>query len=108
MSGVNYSPPPLRPGVDLDLSKNEGRSKAADLIGSIDRLDELVRCYPDTTPLRRQLARLHDLREDQLLVTAGGDDALLRCFLALLGPGMTAVTTTPTVEMKPPSSVSFA
>ncbi len=101
MSTMSYSPPPLRPGVDLDLSRNEGRSKAADLIGSIDRLDELVCCYPDTTALRRQLAGLHNLREDRLLVTAGGDDALLRCFLARLGPGMTAVTTTPTFEMIP-------
>jgi histidinol-phosphate aminotransferase len=101
MSPVSYSPPPLRRGVDLDLSRNEGRSKAADLIGSIDRLDELVSCYPDTTVLRRQLAGLHNLREDHLLVTAGGDDALLRCFLARLGPGMTAVTTTPTFEMIP-------
>ena len=99
MRGMVYSPPPLRPDVDLDLSKNEGRSTAAGLIGSIGRLDELVCCYPDTTPLRRQLARLHDLREDQLLVTAGGDDALLRCFLARLGPEKTAVTTTPTFEM---------
>lgn len=99
MSGVNYSPPPLRLGVDLDLSKNEGRSTAADLIGSIDPLDELVRCYPDTTILRRQLGRLHDLREDQLLVTAGADDALLRCFLACVGPEVTVVTTTPTFEM---------
>ncbi len=99
MSSVVYSPPSLRSNVDLDLSKNEGRSKTADLIGSIDRLDELVCRYPDTTPLRRQLARLHDLREDQLLVTAGGDDALFRCFLARLGPEKTAVTTTPTFEM---------
>ena len=99
MSGVVYSPPPLLSNVDLDLSRNEGRSTAADLIGSIGRLDELVCRYPDTTQLRRQLARLHDLREDQLLVTAGGDDALFRCFMARLGPGMTTVTTTPTFEM---------
>ena len=99
MSAVRYSPPRLSPGIDLDLSRNEGRTPATDLMPSVVELGELIRRYPDTTALLRQLARLHDLREDQLLVTAGGDDALLRCFLARLGPGLTAVTTTPTFEM---------
>jgi len=101
MSRVSYSPPPTGPDVDLDLSKNEGRSTLTNLIDSLDRPDELIRRYPDTTPLGRRLARLHGLCEDQVLVTAGGDDALLRCFLARLGPGMTAVTTRPTFEMIP-------
>ena len=55
--------------------------------------------YPDSTALRKQLADLYRVRSEQVLVTAGGDDALFRCFLARLGPGATAVATTPTFEM---------
>lgn len=101
MSGSIYSSPVLGPDVDLDLSRNEGKSAAANLISSIYRSDELIRRYPDTGPLRRRLARLHGADEDQVLVTAGGDDGLLRCFLARLGPGMCAVATKPTFEMIP-------
>jgi len=99
MSARTYSTPRLAPDIDLDLSKNEGGPATADLVRSIDRPNDLVRRYPDSTALREQLAGLYGVRADQVLVTAGGDDGLFRCFLARLGSGSTAVATKPTFEM---------
>ena len=99
MSTPQYSVPSRFRHVDLDLSRNEGSPAAVDLIRSIVGADELIRRYPDTTALRHRLAELHDLPSEQVLVTAGGDDALFRCVLARLGPGQTAVATKPSFEM---------
>ncbi len=99
MSTPQYSVPARFRDVDLDLSRNEGSPAAVDLIRSIVGADELIRRYPDTTALRQRIAELHDLPSEQVLVTAGGDDALFRCVLARLGPGQTAVATKPSFEM---------
>ena len=96
-----YSPPVADPALDLDLSRNEGRADAVALFSALPQLGPLVSRYPDTTALRRRLAELNEVEPDQVLVTAGGDDALHRCFLALVGSGGRAVTTTPTFEMIP-------
>ncbi len=96
-----YSPPVADPALDLDLSRNEGRADAVALFSALPELGPLVSRYPDTTALRRRLAELNEVEPDQVLVTAGGDDALHRCFLALVGSGGRAVTTTPTFEMIP-------
>lgn len=101
MSHRTYTPSRFAPEVDLDLSKNEGNPATLNLSQSTQWPDELIRRYPDTTALRDQLADFHKVRLEQILVTAGGDDALFRCFLARLGPGATAVATTPTFEMIP-------
>ena len=96
-----YTGPLLSHEVELDLSRNEGMHTSVDLVGSVPDLNELIRRYPDTARLRDRLAEMHGLPTDQVLVTAGGDDALLRCFLSRLGPGQSAVATTPTFEMIP-------
>ncbi len=101
MSHRTYTPSRFAPEVDLDLSKNEGNPATLNLPQSTQWPDELIRRYPDTTALRDQLAHFHEVRSEQILVTAGGDDALFRCFLARLGPDATAVATTPTFEMIP-------
>jgi histidinol-phosphate aminotransferase len=94
-----YSPPRYDPSVDLDLSRNEGRTRAAELIAAVDDPDRAVSRYPDTSGVRARLAAIHGLDPSRILVTAGGDDALSRCFLALVGEGRRAVTTYPTFEM---------
>jgi histidinol-phosphate aminotransferase len=94
-----YSPPMYDPSVDLDLSRNEGRTRAAELIAGVDDPDRAVSRYPDTSGVRSRLAAIHGLDPSRILVTAGGDDALSRCFLALSGAGKPAVTTYPTFEM---------
>ncbi len=96
-----YQAPDLRFQIDLDLSRNEGRSpgpeellQAADLIEGVNR-------YPDPGALRLRLAHLREVNPDNILVTAGADDALLRSISALTAPGTTLVCTTPTFEMIP-------
>jgi histidinol-phosphate aminotransferase len=98
---ASYLPPEFTLPIDLDLSKNEGRSRAGELLASIDDPGRVVSRYPDTAALRHALADLHGLSEDSILVTAGGDDALFRCFLAWVNPGGQVVSTTPTFEMIP-------
>jgi histidinol-phosphate aminotransferase len=102
MSDPNvYVPPMFDPSVDLDLSRNEGRTRAAELIAKVGDTNRAVSRYPDVSGVRARLAALHGLDPGQILVTAGGDDALNRCFLALVGSGRNAVTTYPTFEMIP-------
>lgn len=101
MSAPTYSTPTFAAGVDLDLSKNEGTPVATGLVESVVDPDGLIRRYPDTTALRDRLAEMHGVSSERVLVTAGGDDALFRCFLSRLGPGQVAVATKPTFEMIP-------
>ncbi len=96
-----YVPSPTDTDIDLDLSRNEGRTDAAALLAAVGDPSRLVSRYPDTAGLRRRIAELNWVEPEQVLVTAGGDDALHRCFLALVGSGGSAVTTTPTFEMIP-------
>ena len=82
MSGPTaYAPQGFDVPIDLDLSKNEGRSRAEALVASIEDPQRLVAHYPDTSALRARLAALHGVGVDRVLVTAGGDDALARCFM---------------------------
>lgn len=101
MSILTYSSPDLPQEVDLDLSRNEGSRAEIDLATLTDRADALIRRYPDTSDLRARLASVYGVAADSVLVTAGADDALLRCALALLGPDRTAVTTAPGFQMIP-------
>ena len=100
-SPATYVPPGFDVPIDLDLSKNEGRSRAEELLEAIDDPRRLVGRYPDTGSLRAKLAALHGVSEDRVLVTAGGDDALSRCFLARVTEGREVVSTYPTFEMIP-------
>lgn len=62
---------------------------------------DLLSRYPDTAPLERDLAARFDVPPEAVLVTAGADEALDRVCRAFLGPGRTALTTTPTFAMLP-------
>jgi histidinol-phosphate aminotransferase len=92
-----YQPPAFTSPIDLDLSRNEGPARVTEVTFSSAELASLTARYPDTTGLRQLLASRHHLTTEQVLVTAGGDDALFRCFLAISGGSV--VTTTPTFEM---------
>lgn len=91
-----YRPPVFSAPIDLDLSKNEGRPSIGGL--KIDRATAAVLTsrYPDVSLLTKQVAARHSISEERVLVTAGGDDALFRCFLRSAGP---VVSTTPSFEM---------
>ncbi|NIA24923.1 MAG: aminotransferase class I/II-fold pyridoxal phosphate-dependent enzyme [Gammaproteobacteria bacterium] len=96
-----YSPPRSEYPIDLDLSRNEGQPPSTSLLSHVSDEARLVSRYPETSALRESIAELHGVDTDRVLVTAGGDDALLRCFLARMGPGRKAVATYPSFEMIP-------
>jgi histidinol-phosphate aminotransferase len=79
-----YSPPTFGSPIEIDLSKNEGVPGPAS-------------AYPDSSRLRSILADRMGVGSDQVLVTAGGDDALFRCFLA--NANRRIVATRPSFEM---------
>jgi len=58
-----------------------------------------LRRYPDTGPLQALLARRAGIQPDQVLVTAGADDALERAIRAVLAPGRELVLPVPTFGM---------
>lgn len=93
----SYTIPEQAPGTELDLSRNEGVSWSIQADGKVVDLSEVARRYPVTTGVRAAAADRHGVGPDQVLVTAGGDDALLRCFLSRSGSKV--VTTSPTFEM---------
>ena len=91
----SYRVPRAQAPVDLRLDANEG-----------PRLQELptlpadaARRYPDSSQFERELAASFDLDPARVLVTAGGDDALLRAALTYLGPERDLVLVEPTFEM---------
>ncbi|MGH8925306.1 MAG: aminotransferase class I/II-fold pyridoxal phosphate-dependent enzyme [Acidimicrobiia bacterium] len=96
MSGAYQSPTFAAP-IDLDLSRNEGNPTVTSIDLAPGDLAAVTSRYPDTGRLSEAVAARHGLSVDRVLVTAGGDDALFRCFLASAGRAL--VATTPTFEM---------
>ncbi len=92
-----YRPPEFTTPVDLDLSRNEGRAMVTELPFTRREVASLTSRYPETSQLRRRIADRHGLPETQVLMTAGGDDALFRCLLSIIGGSV--VATSPTFEM---------
>lgn len=92
-----YEPPSFDSQIDLDLSRNEGSPTITEIGLGSDEIAALTSRYPSATVLREVLAGRHGLSPDRVLVTAGGDDALFRCFLSVAGTSV--VATTPSFEM---------
>ncbi|MFT4541441.1 MAG: histidinol-phosphate aminotransferase [Planctomycetota bacterium] len=96
-----YAPPAVSGSIDLQLSRNEGRAPRTEPLEQVTiPLTRLSR-YPELTELKKQLALRFGLPTDRVLLTAGGDDALLRTCLATLSEGQEALVATPTFEMIP-------
>lgn len=93
---IAYQPPQFDVPIDLDLSRNEGAATVSVIDLPSDEVANLTSRYPDTTRLSSLVAGRHGIGESQVLVTAGGDDALFRCLLHGKGP---VVATTPSFEM---------
>ena len=98
---VAYQVPRHPAPLDLLLDGIGGLPAPPDLF---DRLrnaspDALVRSYPDARGLQALIAARHGVPPEQVLVTAGGDDALDRACRAYLAPGRSIVLPTPTFEM---------
>lgn len=94
---------PRRPAatVSLALAGTEGAAASPSVERAFVAAEAACAGYPDAAPLRADLALRHGISADQVLVTAGADEALERAFRAYLEPGHNALLTTPTFEMLP-------
>jgi len=95
-----YAPPGLGGPIDLHLDANEGRPPelSADELASIAEGGRLGR-YPRTEELEGSLAARLGVRAEQVIVTAGGDDAIDRVCRVALEPGRELILPVPTFEM---------
>lgn len=88
------------PHVDLRLDCNEGLPVQEELLHDVDiKCGEILRRYPSTRLLETQLASRFSVGSDEVLVTAGADDALDRVCRAVLAPGRDLILPEPTFEM---------
>lgn len=97
-----YRPPLLEGAIRLQLDRNEGRGtleqlEAAELFAATG--SELARRYPQPAALQTDLAKRFGVEQDQVLVTAGGDDSLARVCQAFVDPGSEVILPSPTFEM---------
>ena len=92
---------PRHPAVtDLQLAGNEGAPPPQALAARMGALaPEQLSRYPDPSALECRLAARHGLHDDQVLITAGGDEGLQRLCRAALAPGKRLVLPEPTFEM---------
>jgi histidinol-phosphate aminotransferase len=98
-TGKAYRLPPTDAVPQLRLDRNEGRPSKA-VVAAINQVDaDCLRRYPQASELETILARQHNVAPSQVLVTGGGDDALLRICLAFLEPGREIILPSPTFEM---------
>lgn len=94
-----YRRPPGR-AARLQLDGNEGAHPPVALIDALRAAGpEVLRRYPDASAVERVLAARAGVAPEQVLVTAGADEALDRCCRGYLAPGRTLVLPDPTFEM---------
>ncbi len=89
--GAAYAVPRPRGPVAMRLADNEGQSPPG--------TDPSLARYPDASPLQADLAARYGVAPEQVVVTAGADDALGRAFTALVPPGGAVVLAEPTFSM---------
>lgn len=77
---ARYEPPPLdRSKIRADLSRNETWPVGGAAALSTFRFDaSMVAQYPDAGPLQQAIADRHHVAPEQVVVTAGGDEAIDR------------------------------
>lgn len=86
--------------TDLRLDKNEGVAPPLSIEVNGDLLDSrLLNQYPNDSALRNEIAAEFQLAADEVIVTAGADDALDRVCRILVEAGRNVVLPTPTFEM---------
>ena len=86
--------------MTIRLDGNEGTAPSSVVLKVLQDLNaEDLRAYPDKEPLEAAIARFHDVAPNQVLVTAGGDEGLLRMCRAFLSPKKNFVLPEPTFGM---------
>lgn len=84
---------------ELRLDSNEGVPPDPATLGELLADPALLARYPDASALEARLARRHGVPAGQVVVTAGGDEALERICRTLLGPSRPVVLPEPTFGM---------
>ena len=91
-----------KPGAptDLKLDANEGTPPPKALLDRLHDFGDALFCrYVKATFLEEKLARVHGVEPGQVLVTAGGDEAIDRVCRAFVEPGSEIVLPHPTFDM---------
>jgi histidinol-phosphate aminotransferase len=84
----------------LKLDRNEGPPPSPALLEALAGIDpEALRRYREVSILEAALADACGVRPDQVIVTAGADEAIDRACRAYLSPGRTMLLAEPTFEM---------
>lgn len=95
-----YARPVLNGSNILRLDGNEGNQPSPDLITELSRLETTaLREYPDTSALQSEIASWIGVDPEQVVVTAGADDALDRVCRAFVQRTSQIVLPIPTFEM---------
>ncbi|MCA9542830.1 MAG: aminotransferase class I/II-fold pyridoxal phosphate-dependent enzyme [Myxococcales bacterium] len=95
-----YKVPRAGAPIDLHLDGNEGAKPPASLLDAPAlRYPAALRRYPKPAELEVRLADQHGVDPAQIIVTAGGDDAIDRLCKAVLEPGRRALLPLPGFEM---------
>lgn len=100
MTAYHVPRPTIACEIDLFLDANEGTAPpvALEALVAVDG-PERMRRYPSKAYLEGLIAQHLGVAPQQVLVTAGGDDALDRCCRAVLEAGRNIVLPVPTFEM---------
>ena len=99
-SRTSYHVPRPRAPIDVHLDTNEGAIPSMAVVAELAQgSPDLLRRYPEADAVEALLARSLGVSAEQVLVTAGADDALDRCCRAVIRPGTRAVIPMPTFEM---------
>ncbi|MEM7199106.1 MAG: histidinol-phosphate transaminase [Planctomycetota bacterium] len=102
LAGLSAYQPPRHPApIDLVLAGNEGdRPNAARLLAALrDREVETLRCYPSARSLEGVLAQRLGVEAEQVMVAAGGDEAIDRLCRTYLSPDRRMLLAVPTFVM---------
>lgn len=97
-----YAVPRPRAPISLYLDGNEGATPPPQLLARLAGVDDagaLLRSYPSAHALEAALAARFRVAPEQVLVTAGADDALDRACRAFLCPGRRLLLPVPSFEM---------
>ncbi len=94
-----YQAAPKDPAIELALDRTEPPIPYRAMSGNYYSSPTFWSRYPSPRPLEAQLARRHNIQPENVIVTAGADEALDRACRAALTSGNELLTTTPAFEM---------
>jgi len=97
-SFASYAPPTHPAPIALGLSANEGAySNVGPALQGLR--PDVIRRYPDTTELEADIAAYNGVNREQVIATAGADDALWRIMRSVCASGRNVILPVPTFEM---------